>query len=407
MATVDLAQLAKDVDRCVACGLCVPLCPTWQATRNEAHSPRGRIMMMDQIASGAKASKQTASYLDSCLGCGKCEEVCPSHVPFMRMLPQAKSVARPNESMPARAVSYVATTRRSSQALRLMASGARRLAPLLPVSMQPLVKSARLMPSETRWSPPSEPGDASGEAVSLFTGCFGTALDSEGLQAATRMLGLCGYSVNVPKEQACCGAIALHGGDLEKAASCAQENAKAFSSEASATIASSASGCAVQLAADPNLGTRHKEAGELVATRMEGRINLRQADGLGIVIHTPCTQRRLPGKGRWVREALEMIPGATVHDAPEATACCGAGGLTWLGHASMSSELADRTIASMADTLTPGIVLVSSNHGCRLHLAAALLRKGLDTRVAHPLAVLSDHASGMSSAARDQGVLNG
>src|SRR3546814_20824056 len=69
--------LAK-ADLCVKCGLCLPHCPTYQETRNEADSPRGRIMLMQGLASGMIGhSDSLQSHLDGCLSCRSCERVCP------------------------------------------------------------------------------------------------------------------------------------------------------------------------------------------------------------------------------------------------------------------------------------------------------------------------------------------
>ena len=49
------ALLLKDLDysilqQCMHCGMCLPTCPTYDATKLERNSPRGRIALMRAIA---------------------------------------------------------------------------------------------------------------------------------------------------------------------------------------------------------------------------------------------------------------------------------------------------------------------------------------------------------------------
>ncbi|MFP4683670.1 MAG: 4Fe-4S dicluster domain-containing protein, partial [Ectothiorhodospira sp.] len=48
----DPREVLQDTDLCVKCGLCLPHCPTYRATRDEGDSPRGRITLMQGLMAG-------------------------------------------------------------------------------------------------------------------------------------------------------------------------------------------------------------------------------------------------------------------------------------------------------------------------------------------------------------------
>ena len=57
------------VQQCMHCGLCLPTCPTYDATKLERNSPRGRISLMRAIADGRlEATKAFADEMYFCLG---------------------------------------------------------------------------------------------------------------------------------------------------------------------------------------------------------------------------------------------------------------------------------------------------------------------------------------------------
>ena len=86
------APEAKQIDACVHCGLCLPVCPTYKETKNEASSPRGRIYLMGAVLDGRlPITDGFADEMHFCLGCRACETACPSSVEFGQLVELARA----------------------------------------------------------------------------------------------------------------------------------------------------------------------------------------------------------------------------------------------------------------------------------------------------------------------------
>src|SRR5512141_1123221 len=82
------------VQQCMHCGLCLPTCPTYAATKVERHSPRGRISLMRAIADGRlEMSKTFADEMYFCLGCLACMTACPAGVNYAELFEHARAEA--------------------------------------------------------------------------------------------------------------------------------------------------------------------------------------------------------------------------------------------------------------------------------------------------------------------------
>ena len=99
------APAEEDVVKCVACGLCLPHCPTFRLTGRETASPRGRIAAMRAVEEGhAEVDASFTTMMDECLACRACEAACPSGVPFGRMIEAARAQAEPTRAVSTRGV---------------------------------------------------------------------------------------------------------------------------------------------------------------------------------------------------------------------------------------------------------------------------------------------------------------
>src|SRR6187401_2676732 len=80
------------VQQCMHCGLCLPTCPTYDATKLERHSPRGRIALMRAIADDRlEVTKVFGEEMYFCLGCLACQTACPAGVNYAELFEHARA----------------------------------------------------------------------------------------------------------------------------------------------------------------------------------------------------------------------------------------------------------------------------------------------------------------------------
>lgn len=382
-------------DRCVKCGLCLPHCPTYGLDGVEGESPRGRIALMQGLATGRlEPGAALVRHLDNCLGCRACEQACPADVPYGELIDAGRAllVERGAGPSPARRLAAKLLQRprllgAAVAAGRLPgASAAARSLGGLPA------RAAELLPAGAR--PPSledtyQPGSgARGEAL-LFAGCVGAAMDGRSLDDTRRVLEAAGWRVRAPRRQGCCGAIDLHAGRPGEARALALRNLEAFPGDG--PVVPCASGCAAtlleyaRLAGEPGarFAERIRDPAELLA---DAPLALAPGRYRSVVLHVPCTQRNVTGTMPATRRLLARIPGLVSRELP--AGCCGAAGDNFLAH----PATADALLAPLLQDLSrdPPDALATSNIGCAIHFAAGLRRAGLALPVLHPVSLVAD-----------------
>jgi glycolate oxidase iron-sulfur subunit len=84
---MDLGIDDDELASCVSCGLCLPHCPTYRVTGEEALSPRGRVAAMRQVQwEGVVPDDSFVHAIETCVQCRGCETACPSGVPFGHLI---------------------------------------------------------------------------------------------------------------------------------------------------------------------------------------------------------------------------------------------------------------------------------------------------------------------------------
>jgi len=385
------APADDDIATCVACGLCLPHCPTYRLTGDETASPRGRIAAMRAVAEGrADVDLAFRSYMDLCLACRACEDVCPSHVPFGRMIERARVQAEPLQPPGVRALKRLGLeVVLPRPRLVALAAGLAPLArPFLPRRVRALVPRGRAGRRLPRLAEPD--GEPRG-TVALLTGCVQDRWFREVHRATIRVLVRNGWRVVVPRGQACCGALAAHHGRLGAARRMARRNLAAFAG--AELVVANAAGCGAHLKA---YGDLVEGEGEELAGRVRDVLELLHEGGIEapagnpgfarVAYHDACHALRAQRIREQPRALLAEIPGIELLEVPEGDRCCGAAGLYNVLQPGMAGELMRRKAEAIA-SLGPDAV-ASANPGCTMQISAGLRALGLDVPVLHPVELL-------------------
>lgn len=382
------------------CGLCLPHCPTYTKTQNEAESPRGRISLILGLANGQlQADEKLRSHLDNCLLCRACEAKCPSKVQYGEIMDGARHALKQDKTDQKQAINLdkLATNkqqqRRDAKLLWLAdKTGLRTLGRGLGITKAlGMERFEQLAPSIRRphdWqnyypAKTNKQGD-----VALFIGCFSDMFDQKTLDDSITVLNACGYGVHVPATQTCCGALHQHKGDSEQATQLAQQNIAAFSHLDIAAVISCATGCGSQIKEyQRTIGDSLPNCDiNTFLSQIEWPESL-QLKPLNkkVAVHEPCSQRNILKENQAPYALLKRIPALEVTPLPGNQQCCGAAGSYMIEHPDMADSLRNDKL-EIIDAAQPDI-LVSSNIGCALHLGAGNRKTGLE--ILHPVSLLA------------------
>lgn len=396
LADPDMA-LANDILRkCVHCGFCLATCPTYVLDGDERDSPRGRIYLMKRYFESGEGAQETLTHLDRCLTCGSCETTCPSGVDYLKLVDLGRSrLAEDNVRSPgARWLRKGLVTLLTNQtlfrtALRLgrWTKPAHVFLPTKLKAMTALLPARRLARSPTSKPPvPAyEPNGAAKMRVAVHLGCVQKSLRPQVNEATLRALTKLGCEVVVPENFGCCGALADHLGEKERARADARRNIKAImeagGDEGFDAIVSNASGCGIALKDYGHLfrsdETMTEDAETIASLTLDVSELLekliqdepRPLSGTRVAWQASCTLQH----GQKISEAPKALLrhfGYDVVEPKEPHLCCGFAGTYSILEPGRSGTLQDRKVASLE--VLGADVIASANIGCMTGLGNAM-----------------------------------
>ncbi len=354
------------IEKCVHCGFCLPVCPTYVLWGQEMDSPRGRIYLMKMASAGATEMNSTwVSHFDSCLGCMACMTACPSGVDYGKLIEATRAqIERKTERSPVEELHrrFMFETFTRPERLRRM-----RL-PLLAYQKSGLRAVVRglgllkLLPKKVRAMEALLPKLGPREAVAEVTPAAGTKRRRVGL-----LLGCVQREFFPQVNAATARVLAKEYGHLLRDDPDYADRGRVF--------AAKCRDISEVLAGLEPRATRH-------------RLKLR------VAFHDSCHLQHAQGVRSQPRALLSSIPGLELVEIPEAAICCGSAGIFNLVQPDAANELGDRK-AQLIEPLKADVV-ATGNPGCILQMQSALARHGPKIPVVHTIQLVDASIRGMS-----------
>jgi FAD/FMN-containing dehydrogenase/Fe-S oxidoreductase len=402
-------SFAQAVEMCSGLGACRKaqsgtMCPSFMATREEAHSTRGRanalrLALAGQLGHAGLAGEAVREVLDLCLECRACRTECPVGVDVARMKSEFLSAWWKTRGTPAsaRALGHVDRIAVWGSRFAPVANAIARAGAVRALNERWLgIDRRRTLPAFVKRTWRQEAGslDPAGTGtpglktrppdislfVDTFTNHFHPQIGLAALDVITRAGGGAALAPNV-----CCGRPLISQGLLDEARDRARENARRLFpliKDGGALLFLEPS-ClsAVREDAPDLLSGQDRSMAQAVAARSRlfehwlesecqaGRARLDFRPGPAtIVVHGHCHQKAMGDLAPAIA-LLRRIPGAAVVD-PDAGCCGMAGSFGYMKtHFDVSKAVGERRLLPAARALGANAVLVASGTSCRQQIA--------------------------------------
>ncbi|HIL68464.1 MAG TPA: (Fe-S)-binding protein [Verrucomicrobia bacterium] len=425
------------VQQCMHCGLCLPTCPTYDDTKLERNSPRGRISLMRAIADGKlDPGKVFAEEMSFCLGCLACMTSCPAGVNYAELFEHARAEVEESGVMksPFRKLIRFVTMGWLFQDLRRMQWLGRLIRFYRNSGLLSLVQQSgilKMLPQRLQYleklTPVIQPAfsneliepvsPAVGEKryrVAMLTGCAQDIIFSDVNRDTVEVLQEYGCEVITPASQFCCGSLHGHNGEWEQAKDLARKQIDLFPPAAFDAIISNAAGCGSHLkhyssllSDDPEYLERarewdrklkdiHEWLVEIGPLEIDGEAAAEMTVGYHEACHL-CHGQKITSQPRTL---LKSVPNLKLVEIPESNWCCGSAGVYNVTQPEMATKLLKRKIGHIRETGAD--ILATGNPGCMLHIQNGLNQAEMPIKVVHPISLLAQAFRERNSSKNDK-----
>ncbi len=408
--------------RCIKCGSCQPVCPTYIETRDESMVARGRLALSEAVVEGRLGlTEGLMDRVSKCLSCMACSESCPTGVDVVKLLTAVRSQVVEDKGLDPiskvvlrvilknnRLLSFTAKLMGLSVGLyNLLPSygifgriipftrnGIKRVIP--PFGGKPLRKG---LPEVLKVEKPKM-------RVAFYTGCMTDMVYQDVGRGVISVLKKLNIEIVLPQGQVCCGAPAYYMGDRKTALELAKKNVEVFKDLKVDAIINCCATCGTMIKEVYPL-LLDKDAKEVsdktidiqkfIADRLENIIPPHPPlikggkRGFKVTYHDPCHLKRGQGVVSAPREILKSIPGIEYIEMKDADRCCGGSGTFSLKYYDFSMAIgkykAEKIRESGAD------IVATDCPSCQMQLTDLLNRYGVKAKVVHTVQLIADSLS--------------
>jgi len=381
------------------CGLCLPTCPTYDATKIERHSPRGRISLMRAIADGRlDATKTFADEMYFCLGCLACMTACPAGVNYAELFEHARAEAESSGVLksPRRNLIRAFAIRWLFMDLGHLRFVGRVLRLYQQLGLQTVVRRSgvlKLLPKRL-------------QELEAITPDIQAKFSADLIAPLTPAIGQKKYRVAIITNAGGCGSHLKHYHKLLADDPAYRDRAALWDKKVK-DIHEWLIEIGVQppTTATPQVGTR--STASLTSSLQNGtrwnaslpakggdtraptdQMPANDAPVQVVTYHESCHLAHGQKITAQPRQLLGLIPNLRLVELPESLWCCGSAGIYNIIQPEMANQLLDRKLRHIQST--GATIVANGNPGCLLQLINGAKLKGLKLRVVHPVTLLAE-----------------
>jgi glycolate oxidase iron-sulfur subunit len=407
--------------RCVKCGICQSVCPTYIETRDESMAARGRLALSEAVVEGRLGlTDGLMERVSKCLSCMACSESCPSGVDVVKLLATIKSQIVEDKGLNIFSKILLRGILKNNYLLSITAR-------LIGLSLKlynfipskgvfgkfiPFSRNGikRVVPSFSekhlrKELPEVVKTDNSVARVAFYTGCMTDLVYQDVGRAVISVLKKLNIEMVLPKGQVCCGAPAYYMGDRKTAIELAKKNIEVFKNLNVDAIVNCCATCGAMIKEvypillDGNdvkeISNKTVDIQKFIADRLEifkiRNPKSKIKNPLRVTYHDPCHLKRGQGVVSSPREILKNIPGIEYIEMKDADRCCGGSGTFSLKYYDFSMAIgkykAEKIRESGAD------IVATDCPSCQMQLTDLLNRYGVKAKVLHTVQLLADSLS--------------